>query len=266
MLTRHIFSLQRNNDGKALIAGNCHMKIDRFPTELFHHLFEYFWADEILHSFSNLNDRIDSILKFYSAYRINFQSIRKSTFHLVCKQIRPEQVLSLVISDENDTIGQSELFLSYFQIEQFTNLRSLSLIHMKKESLHRFLQNLSNLKQLDSLSFDSSYRKRIFTDISSTSIENNIPIQINLPKYYPELLPRLKYFSTCYWDELTSIEFRNLRQLRLYSFTFHRVNEILYHAPQLHSLTLLLEYIRGFHQIQSCSSLRKLTLIISSKN
>ena len=100
MLTRHRFSFKRNNDGKALIADNCHMKIDRFPTELFHLLFEYFWADEILHSFSNLNDRIDSILKSYSVYRINFQSIRKSTFHLVCKQIRPEQVISLVISDE----------------------------------------------------------------------------------------------------------------------------------------------------------------------
>ncbi|UJR12198.1 hypothetical protein I4U23_016375 [Adineta vaga] len=238
-------------------------EFERCPAELFHVLFEYFWAHEILHLFSNLNNRIDLILKFYSTYRINFQSIRKSDFDLICEQIPPEQIISLILSDQNDTIGQSKLFLSYFQIEKLINLRYLSLIRIKHEPLHRILSNLYKLNRLHSLSFDSSGGKGVLINKDNIFNEFDDKIYSILPKHYPEILPKLKYLSTYYSDELTLIHFPYLHQLRLYSSSFDHINEIFQHSPQLQCVTLFLNSFQNFHQIQSCHLLKRLYLIIS---
>ncbi len=52
----------------------------------------------------------------YAAYRMDFKSIRRADFNFVCRRIRPEQVISLILSDDNDTLGQTELFLVSFSI------------------------------------------------------------------------------------------------------------------------------------------------------
>jgi len=84
-------------------------------------IFDHLWAHEILYSFRNINDYLDRVLFNYDSYSINFESIRKSYFDLVCRSIRPHQVISLILSDEHDTPNQSQLFLSLFSLEQFTN-------------------------------------------------------------------------------------------------------------------------------------------------
>ncbi|CAF4255971.1 unnamed protein product, partial [Rotaria sordida] len=90
--------------------------LDRFPIEILHIIFDYFWAHEILHLFFDTSDYFNDILSNYDRYRINSQSITKSDFDFICHFILPNQVISLILSDEKETPYQSELFFSDFQI------------------------------------------------------------------------------------------------------------------------------------------------------
>ena len=126
----------------------CYCFLDLLPVELLFHLFTYFWTHEILLSFLNVSDHVDAILTNYSTYQVNFKAILKSHFDLVCKYIRPDQIISLIISDETDTSGQSELFFSHFRIEQFTQLQCLTLIEPEIDTLSFIFPNLINLHRL----------------------------------------------------------------------------------------------------------------------
>jgi hypothetical protein len=85
--------------------------------------------------FFNVNDYVNTVLQSYSAYRLNFQSIQKLDFDIICHRIHPDEIIFLALSDDNDTPDQSQLFLSYFRIKQFIRLRSLTLIQPNINSL-----------------------------------------------------------------------------------------------------------------------------------
>jgi hypothetical protein len=171
---------------------------DQLPVELFHILFQNCWALEILFIFSDITDYVNTILASYSVCRLNLKSIRKSYFDLICHRIRPEQVILLILSDQNDTPGQSELFLSYFQIEQFTRLRSLTLIEMERDSLFSILPNLHDLHQLRSFSFDPSIIKSKFNPSDTDESEQATRLYLILCTFYNRVLPRLKYLNINY--------------------------------------------------------------------
>lgn len=129
--------------------------LNQCPIEIFYTIFQHLWAHEIVYSFVNISTYLNSILLNYQDYLVNFESIRKSHFDLVCRYIRPEQMLSLILSDKSDeTPNQSKFFCSLFFIQQFHRLRSLKLIELDDngESLicnlsssdHRLLQFNSN--------------------------------------------------------------------------------------------------------------------------
>lgn len=125
---------------------------NQFPTELLHTIFDHFYADEILHSFFNLNNRINNVIYAYCSYQSSFQSIKKADFDHVCQTIQPNQVISLKLSDDCNTPDQSIFFLSYFALEQFHRLQALHLFDIEFPVLQSILSKLSRFKQLRSLS------------------------------------------------------------------------------------------------------------------
>jgi hypothetical protein len=126
---------------------------DVLPVELVHTVFNYFWADEILHSFFEISDYINNIIFSYSSHRINFQLIIKSDFEKVCRLIRCDQVISLTLSDNNDTPNQPKLFFSYFDVEQFARLRSLTLLNIDIITLKFIFLKLNKLNQVVNFGF-----------------------------------------------------------------------------------------------------------------
>lgn len=130
--------------------------LDCFPVEILHTIFSYILAHEILLSFSNISPYLDAILLAYSDYRWDFTSILKDDFDLVCQRIRPDQVTSLVLTDGDDTPGQSKLFLSRFQMEQFTRLRSLTMLDVQRDSLETIYLSFNKLDGLCSISLNIS--------------------------------------------------------------------------------------------------------------
>ncbi len=124
---------------------------DLFPVELVHNLFTYFWSDEILYSFFNINDHLNAIILSYYSHKINFQSIGKRHFDILCRLIRPDQLISLTLSDDDGTPDQSKLFFSHFHIEPFVYLRSFTLLDVEIDSLKSISSKLNKLNQLHSL-------------------------------------------------------------------------------------------------------------------
>ncbi|CAF1034423.1 unnamed protein product [Adineta steineri] len=113
--------------------------LDQFPVELIFDVFTYLTASEILHSFHNFSQYLRQCIRSYQHYKINFQSIRKREYDWICKVIHPDQIMSLTVSDDEETPGQMDLFFSNNQ--SFTRLEHLRL---------RNLEDFPNLLQMES--------------------------------------------------------------------------------------------------------------------
>ncbi|CAF3288654.1 unnamed protein product [Rotaria sp. Silwood2] len=184
--------------------------LDRLPVECLYMIFEYFWAQEIFHSFLNVTQYISQVLYNYNGYLFNFKSICKKDFDLICRSIKPCQIQSLILSDSEDTVGQSQLFLSFFSINQLIHLRALTLISIDRNSISAF-SDIHKLPCLDSIEIDSnsqisinsiaSQLKRIIVNSCSDDYSNHGML---IP---PIQLPRLRYLSLerCSFSRLYSI-------------------------------------------------------------
>ncbi|CAF2569976.1 unnamed protein product [Rotaria sp. Silwood2] len=76
-----------------------------------------------------------------------------SHFYITLHHINPSQVISLTLSNMDDTPGQFQLFFSLFSIKQFIRLESLQLIQpLNPTNLNRILIDILTLESLKSLS------------------------------------------------------------------------------------------------------------------
>ncbi|CAF4088314.1 unnamed protein product [Adineta steineri] len=201
--------------------------LDRIPIEIFHIIFDYFWAHEILHSFNNISNYLNSILSNYNRYLINFESIRKSHFDLVCRSIRPEQVITLILSDKIETVNQSQLFQSLFSIEQFTHLRTLKLIELDDDG-ESFLSSLYKMPKLLSLQINTNINVPLIKRLPS--LETFI---INIP-------------SGIHFDldpSISMIQFKQLRHLTLSNCSCRQLQKIFDQAIQLTSLKISFTFL-----------------------
>ncbi|CAF4143953.1 unnamed protein product, partial [Adineta steineri] len=124
--------------------------LDQFPVELIFDVFTYLTASEILHSFHNFSQYLRQCIRSYQHYKINFQSIRKREYDWICKVIHPDQIMSLTVSDDEETPGQMDLFFSNNQ--SFTRLE-----HLRLRNLEDF-PNLLQMECLHTLTIDFKIR------------------------------------------------------------------------------------------------------------
>ncbi|CAF3282189.1 unnamed protein product, partial [Rotaria sp. Silwood2] len=168
---------------------------------------------------------LNKVIRLYPNHRLNFKSILRSNFDLICQYISPDQVKILILSDEKDTSGQSELFLSHFQINQFINLQTLILIQIEKKSLEIINLHLNKLHYLRSLFLNSE-----------------ITIPLSLP------LVNLRYLKLSQYslDQLKNICFTTPQLKTLNVTVIHRTSKFEFQC-QLDYLTRLVLQIVGFH-------------------
>ncbi|CAF3779503.1 unnamed protein product [Rotaria sp. Silwood1] len=128
--------------------------LSTLPVELIYRILNMLDNETILFSFGNVCKRFRSIIHTYNQYKLNFQSVSKPYFHSICSLIHPENIISLTLSNDNQTPNQIKLFLLFFQIQQFICLRSLTLIDIDENDFHNIFQ-FKNI--LVSLSFTFRY-------------------------------------------------------------------------------------------------------------
>jgi hypothetical protein len=217
--------------------------LNHLPIEICHMIFGYLWAHEILHSFRNISDYVNSLLSNYQNYLVNFESIRKSHFDFICCYMRPQQVISLILSEKIDTPNQSQLFQSLFSIEQFTHLRALKLLELDDDG-ESFFADLYKVQQLISLEIDVKFKLPL--------IRNSPPLQrliINIPSSVQFDIDPL----------IASIQFEQLRELSLSNCSCSQLQLIFRRAARLKSLKVSLtifdpkevNVLVKFHQNQS---------------
>jgi hypothetical protein len=214
--------------------------LDCFPVELVHHLLNYFSAHEIFYTFTHVSSYIDNVLNAYSSYRVNFESITKKEFDSVCQRIVPKQVISLTLSDDENTPGQIELFLSRFQINQFTRLCSLTLIDVGPDFWEVIMTKLIDLKNLRSFIYIALDR----TDSWISKIPYGRVIELDkcLFDSYGSVLPQLNRLSLSHGRFLASIQFPYLHHLIMKQCTADILEHICCAAPQLKSLNMGLQH------------------------
>ncbi|CAF1267366.1 unnamed protein product [Rotaria magnacalcarata] len=140
------------------------MSLESLANELFVNIFEYLNTAHLLQTFHGLNSRFDHLLNiFFRANRnLDFRSISKSKFDIVCQHIVPtiiDRIISIRLSDDNQTPQQIDLFLSQFSLSrQCIELRSLSLYQIhSKQTTKRILSDISCLQNLNYLTIDTMY-------------------------------------------------------------------------------------------------------------
>jgi hypothetical protein len=240
--------------------------LDSLPVEILHILFTYFRAHDIFLTFSDVSDYINRVLLAYSTWQLNFKSIRRDHFDLICRYIQPQNVISLTLSDAIDTPGQSKLFFSHFQIEQFTHLRSLTLIRIEFQSIEGIFSNLDKLKQLISLSFNThTITHKYLTSTYDYSSEFRRLNSI-ICNTYTRVLPQLNRLHLSSAFSLECIAFTQLRYLKIIKCWHDELAEIIESAPYLQSLDVCLELENPNMEITLASSqLTHLRLKIQSE-
>ncbi|CAF4218428.1 unnamed protein product, partial [Adineta steineri] len=166
------------------------MKLELLPNELLLNLFEYLTIFHVFQAFDNINIRFRTLILIYcQKIHLDFQSISKTNFDIICKKYLPlfnHQILSLRLSDDDNTPQQISLFLSYgLRLEQFTHLQTISLSHIHSSSI------------LNKLLTDCLYLPSL-THFTLTNCHISID-QISTDHLYNQIwsLPKLTY---CYVD------------------------------------------------------------------
>lgn len=223
--------------------------LDTLPIEIIYQILTNLDQETILFQFGYVCKRFYSIIQTYNRYKLNFQSISKIKFHILCQRIRLENIISLTLSNDQQTPEQIKLFLSKFQIEQFTRLQSLTLIQIDEDDFHRIFQsNLSNLQSLTfSFSQEPVLQSKIFSILSSSNLRT-FHFDTTLPKIIDFPWPKQSRIQTLHLS--TSLSFQQVqmilscsKQLKKLVLNDCYINESIENAtidiyPQVLSLTL----------------------------
>ncbi|UJR14433.1 hypothetical protein I4U23_001430 [Adineta vaga] len=197
------------------------------PTEIIYEIFTYLSAIDILNGFLNIDTYFDSIVLYYNRYHVNFQSCLRTHFDLVHSYIQPKQIVSLTLSNCDDTPDQFELFISQFNIRYFTSLRSLTLIEINDKSLSELIGSINEIadNHLTSLSIINcditTGLQSIFQQLKRLVISNACYLTT-----YPEQLIHLRHLiiQECSIDDLESI-LHMIPILHTLEITIYRTNE-----------------------------------------
>ncbi|CAF0845169.1 unnamed protein product [Adineta steineri] len=157
---------------------------ESLPNELFIECFQYLNASDIFRSFDQLNSRFHLLIRNCPLY-VNFHEFKKLNFNEFCQVIssNPElkqNIISLQLSNDK-TYGQIRLFLSLFSLNEFLNLRSLSLIGIQNYCCQQLLHALPSLSNLHRLSCTPT--RGVFPDMSPALLQSNIRI-LTIPSVY----------------------------------------------------------------------------------
>lgn len=216
--------------------------LSTLPVELIYYLFEYLDIATIVFSFRYVCKRFYNIVNLYDQYKLDMRLISKYDFDHICHGIYPEKISSIILTNDNNTPYQIRTFLSRFSFDQFSRLKSLSLIKIEENNLFSILMHISkcSLKSLtiNCSSWDTfSYTIRVL--LSSTMAKSNLEyLRLNISYRdldmisWPPLPLTLKYLSLerCTFQEYCMIlrHTINLQKMMLTECLMYSSDETIY--------------------------------------
>jgi hypothetical protein len=196
--------------------------LDNLPVELVYHILDRLDTYTIFTSLYNVCKRLNSILYTYDQYDLDLKSIPISYFHRISSLIRPEQIISLTLSDGNNNVGLVELFLKKFHIESFKRLRSLKLVNIDdNEQMIKILISLTDKLQILSIENSNEIYNDTVIDILMTIIGKQSLYKLSLDLERNRILsPSITWPTECFLQEIKLVGLCNMslfRNILLYS-------------------------------------------------
>jgi hypothetical protein len=234
--------------------------LQTLPVEILHHILDELDAQTILFSFRNTCRQFRAVVISYNRYVLNFKSIAKSDFERLCRLVEPHRVMSLTLSEDDETFDQIKLFLSHFNLRQFSRLRSLSLFINEEEQLKTIVERFS-IRSLESFSLKiekSDDRRKTTT----ARLLSSIIAKSNLSKL--ELPIQEGRFEKILWPAQCSIQYLRIDNV----ISFDQICSILQCSPHLRTLIISSFFILNSNQsvLTPFQHLTSLTLAKLSKN
>ncbi|CAF3641448.1 unnamed protein product [Adineta steineri] len=209
--------------------------LDRLPVEILHMIFEFMSNSDVLWSFYNISPYLNAVLNHHHWHTLNFQSISKSRFDFICNHLELQRIISLTLSNDIKTPGQIQLFFSQFNLRDFINLHSLTLLSITYEEIYPILSDLSKLKHLTSL---------------ITTCRSSEPLLIGQTLTQLKSLKNLSISYGDIFDHNVTFPLHNLTILDAGTCNFLELRRLQWIVPSLVSLKIILE---ANHQLQLVS-------------
>jgi hypothetical protein len=210
------------------MSNNRMPSIETLPVELLHRIFDHLDTETILFSIRPVCRLFRSIVNTYDRYILNLKIISKSNFDRLCRLINPENIISLILSNYEETSNQIDLFISHVSLHQLSRLRSLTLLDINESQLNSLLKHM-NCKSLISFSFsigkyDNRQRKQTLNLLSSILAQptlRKLELDIYNDRKNIDSLCTIFQSTSCLQTlimkdiptTMTSINFRQLRSL-----------------------------------------------------
>ena len=201
--------------------------LENLPAELLYRIVDYLDSQTILLSFRYVCRRFRSIAENANRFELDLTLIKsKDDFERLCHLINPAHLLSLTLIDNEETPGQIQHFFSRFQMEQFTQLRSLTLINIEWMIL--------NVLFPDSLPFSL---KKLCLILKGK--RNRFTLEHLSHLLFQTFLEQLALNTFAHAiDELIVSVHSELRCLTIGICTYNEYQNILRYCPQLRTLVL----------------------------
>ncbi|CAF1491898.1 unnamed protein product, partial [Adineta steineri] len=204
--------------------------MENFPVEILYRIFDNIDSETILLSIRPVCRLFRAVVNTYNRYIYNFESISKSNFHLQCRLIRPENVTSLILSNNEQIPDQISLFMSSVRLRQMTRLQSITFIGINELQLNNMFKRI-HLNFLTSFTlhiekYDDRRKKTTLNFLSSIMAQSNLrKVELNI---------RNDRISEIPWPLYCRIEHLIIHE----NITFDNLCRILSSASQLHKLIL----------------------------
>ncbi|CAF1029883.1 unnamed protein product [Adineta steineri] len=208
-----------------------------FPVEIFHRIFDYLDTRTIIRSLRCVCRQLNGIVSIYNRYEIDLTLFTKVQCEFILQSIRCENIISLIFSaDFKEQSDKADYLLTILNIQQFPCLRSLTLLHINKNELDRFLPYMINLPLI------------------SLSIQLSGPFQTASPSSLSTAITQWKLRKLHIFNGYNLIQILpwpvdcNLNHLTITSCTDQEYRSILEHSPFLR--TFVMEYCLSLHTLE----------------
>ena len=196
------------------------------PPELLYRIFDHFNSKTIFLSIRAVCKRLYAVTETYNRFVLDIECDSKSESKLICRLVNPPNIRSLTITDDTYRIYRTNSDISFIDMQQFTELRSLTFHNISGRELERLLPCLK-LNALDSLSItipEFGYQKA--STLLSLAIYHFNPRQLFFASLNPVTI-----------DSFPSVNCK-LEHLTLDKCDISRCLTILLCLPRLHTCIL----------------------------
>ncbi|UJR11384.1 hypothetical protein I4U23_015564 [Adineta vaga] len=205
--------------------------METLPVELLHRIFDYLDTETIVFSVRSVSRLFRSVVISYERVVLNLKHVSQPHFHLLCRSIKPQNIISLTLSNDVDASNKIDSFLSYAcHLQHYTRLRSLTLECINEKQLNYLLEhlNLTSLTSFSMMTTNSDEQRNRTTKKHLTSIIARLNIcrlQFCREKY---ITPRIE------WPTISMIQYLTIESC----IEMDDLCKILQCSPYLHTIIL----------------------------